>query len=506
MKNLKHILSTGLLLAGLMYLEVAYAQLTIDPGGLVAIKNGSSMQIDMDLKINAINGSSGYFSDQTTSSGGVDITGNVSVERYMVADIWHNVAPPVDSENSSVYTGTNLIWYYDETLILNDWNFGWVLFSGPLGTFRAYDVLFQNGDVLVDYTGAGNELNTGPFSRAVTITNSTPTETPEHKGWNLMANPYPSPINWQTAAGYNKTSINDAKYIWDGSNDIYTIWLGGGAPIGINGGTRYIPSNQGFWVQAVSNGTFGINNAARTGFMAATPDFYKSTEQFDYPLLSLVVKNNQHSDEAVIRFIEGNSEKFDVNYDASKLFSRNDKVPQISIVSGKDILALNTFSQIEDDLEIPVYFKCAGEGYFTLEIAERTNLLPGIAVYLKDEQTDEVINLSDAGQYFFYHDPFNAEDRFKIIFNPNPDIINNLKPENYFSVYSNRNKVVLVKNSVKKLNGKVSVYNMQGKLVFAKELSVNRSDSFTLHVEPGYYIVQINTQEAVNNSKVIITK
>ena len=280
-------------------------QFTVDPGGLVSIKQGSTMYIDMDFKVNAVNGSSGYFSDQTTN-GDITITGNVSVERYMTPDVWHNVASPVSSENSSSFTGTELIFYYDETLILNDWNFGWVMYSGPLSVPRGYDVLFYTTGVLVDYTGTGGQLNTGSYTIGLTNTNSTPTEIASHKGWNLVANPYPSPVDWQASSGWNKSSINDAKYIWDGANDIYTIWVGGGAPFGVNGGTQYIPSNQGFWVQATGNGNFGIANAVRTGFITGTPDYYKEIEVVDYPVLSLVAYGDTHSDEAVIRFIEGN--------------------------------------------------------------------------------------------------------------------------------------------------------------------------------------------------------
>jgi hypothetical protein len=239
--------------------------------------------------------------------------------------------------------------------------------------------------------------------------------------------------------------------------------------------------------------------------MTATPDYYKSQEVFDYPLLSLIASNEQYSDEAIIRFIEGNTEKFDLNYDASKLFSRNDKVPQISMVSGKDILALNTYSQIEDDLMVPLNFDCSQEGYYTLEISDRTNLNPGTEVYLKDKVTDEMVHFSDELRYHFYHDPYNSSDRFIIFFNPNPDLINNLIPENYFSVYTNKNKVILVKNSVKELNGSVMVFNMHGQIVYSNTLYFSASNTFTLNVVPGYYVVQIRTDETVNNSKIVIT-
>ena len=102
-------------------------------------------------------------------------------------------------------------------------------------------------------------------------------EIESHKGWNLVGNPYPSPLDWLSEAGWDKSDINDAKYIWNPAAYNYTIFLGGSEPIGINGGTRYIPSNQGFWVQANQNGTLSVNNVARVGIMSSTPDFYKST-------------------------------------------------------------------------------------------------------------------------------------------------------------------------------------------------------------------------------------
>lgn len=503
----RHIVRLSLLLAGFLAIENGYGQLTIDPGGLISIKDGSTMYIDMNFKINAIDGSSGYFSDQTSTPGDVTVTGNVSIERYMAADIWHNVASPVSNETSAVYSGTDDVWYYDESLILNDWNFGWVWQpAGSLAVPRGYDVYFDGTDVLVDYTGTGNELNTGSYTIAVTNTNSTPTEVAAHKGWNLVANPYPSPVDWQAGSGWNKSSINDAKYIWDGVNDIYTIWIGGGSPIGINGGTQYIPSNQGFWVQAMSNGNFGISNAVRTGFITGTPDFYKEKEVFEYPLLSLEVSDEYHSDEAVIRFIEGNTEKFDRNYDASKLFSMNPNVPQICLVHVKEKMALNTFSEIYDNLEEPMNFKCAKSGFYTISISDRTNLSSDVTVYLKDKVENKMINLTELRQYQFYHDPFNAEERFIIYFNPTTDVINNLDPANYFSVYASKDKVFLVKNSVKELNGDIYVYDLHGRQIFYKQLINNKIDSFTIDDPPGYYIVQIRTPETVNNSKVVIIK
>jgi hypothetical protein len=462
------------------------------------------MYIGMDFKINSIDGSSGYFSDQT-NSGDVTITGNVSVERYMTGDsTWHNAATPVSNETSAVYVGTDLVWYYDETLILNNWNFGWVLYNGALNPPRGYDVMFYGADVLVDYTGTGGELNTGAFSIALTNTNSTPTEIASHKGWNLVGNPYPSPVDWQAPSGWNKSSINDAKYIWDGPNDIYTIWLGGGAPVGINGGTQYIPSNQGFWVQASSNGNFGIANATRCGFITGTPDFYKQAEVFDYPLLSLVAYSETHSDEAVIRFINGNTSGFDLNMDASKLFSRNPDIPQLYIQENDFKFALNTYSDFIEDIPIPLNFRCDKPGYYSLEIADRTTLSPNTKVYLKDEFDQKIINLSEEVKYDFYHDPSSSDSRFKLFFNPSEDVIKNISPDHYYTIYTNGTTIKIIKNTMKENPALLTIFNMHGQAIYSTNLSNNKTTAINLTQPKGCYIVNIVASDYLFTKKIIL--
>ncbi len=508
-KNFNYIKYLFIVCIVLVMTVASFAQLTIDPGGLISIKQGSSMYIGTDFKINAINGGSGIFSDQTTN-GDVTITGNVSVERYLVKEIWHNVASPVSSATTSVYDDSfstyDLVFYYDETMVYNDWNFGWVLMNSgdALTPFKGYDVL-DSADITVDYTGSGSAaLNTGAYTIAVTNTSSTPTEIASHKGWNLVGNPYPSPVDWQASSGWTKTSINDAKYIWDGTNDQYTIWLGGGAPVGINGGTQYIPSNQGFWVQATSNGNFGISNAVRTGYITGTPDFYKSGEVFDYPLVSLIAEGDGHTDETIVRFIEGTTKKFDRNWDATKLFSMNPDVPQLYIENNGYDFALNTLPEIEENLYVPLDFKCAKAGYYTIRLTDRTNIGNHTELYLKDMLEHKIINLKQEGAYGFYHTSDNDNARFQLLFNPSQDVLNGITPDNYFSVYSNGNKIFIIKNTTRTLTGQVIVYNLQGQIISMQPISENKRSQLTINRATGYYIVRVQTSETVINTKVLI--
>ncbi len=483
--------------------QIVWAQFTLAPGGFITVKEGGSLMIGADLEIQSVSGSSGYLVDNTID-GDITITGDILVKRYMTADMWHNVASPVSNQNSSCFTGTDLVFYYDETIIQNDWNFGWVMYSGNLEEFRGYDVYFYTNPVTVNYEATGSEsINTGSYSIGVTITDVPNGEIPSHKGWNLVGNPYPSPVDWLASSGWGKSDINDAKYIWDGTNDVYTIFLGGGAPVGLNGGTRYIPSNQGFWVQAVTTGNFSINNAVRIGDISGTPDFYKS-DDFDYPLLSLISSGYGFEDEIIVRFIEGTTNGFDLNYDAAKLFSMNNQVPQLSIIHGGDAMALNTYPELKEDLGVDLNFQCSKAGYYKIEITDRTNIEYPDEIYLKDNLENQIINLSEIISYNFKHEPRTGSGRFKLWFNPNEDIKNNLDPESYFKVHAYKNVITILKNTVKDITGSILVRNMLGETVFFKSLENSREVNYNVNLPTGYYIVSIISEEHRSNSKILI--
>jgi len=488
-----------LLVAG----NILHGQFTIAPGGYISIEEGGTMWIGTSLQIESDATASGFLVDRTID-GDITITGDIVVERYMTPDIWHNVASPVSNGNSSSFVGTDIVFYYDETIILNDWNFGWVMYSGPLEVFKGYDLLWFDNPLTVTYNATGAEsVNTGTHTIGVTITDVSNGEIPSHKGWNLVGNPYPSPVDWMVSSGWDKDDINDAKYIWDGSNDIYTIFLGGFAPIGINGGTQFIPSNQGFWVQATVTGSMSINNACRVGEMGVTPDYYKDGN-IDYPMVSLVASGNSFSDEIIIRFLEGTTGGFDINYDATKLYSSNPEVPQLILNTGESVMALNTLPEITEDLEVQLDFYCGKEGYYTISLSDRSNLDRGMEVYLKDLIEDKIINLGESLYYGFNHKTDNPMDRFRIYFNPTSDIINNINPESYFTIYTYNNTLIVLKNTIKSLNGEITVFNMLGMPVWKGETGNSEKMEKQLDLPPGSYVVRINAGVFTHNTRILL--
>ena len=476
------------------------AQLTINPGGFITINQSASLFVGATLKINSDASGSGYLVDKT-NNGDVSIVGNVSIERYIGGNGWHNTASPVVGASTGIYSNTDLVFYYDETIILNDWNFGWVWHQGALSVMKGYDV-YLDAALTANYTAAdGQSLNTGSYSINITRTNVANGEAENRKGWNLIGNPYPSPVDWLLEAGWDKSDINDAKYIWSPTNNNYTIFLGGSSPTGINDGTRYIPSNQGFWVQATQDGSININNSSRVGIMSSTPDYYKSGDEVVE--LRLKSSGNGYTDETMIRFLPGATSQFDVNIDASKLFSTNDSVSQICTISDKNLLAINSLPSMEDGLAVSMNFSCKTAGYYSIFMDEKSTIPYTTAIFLVDLAEDKIVNLR-TNEYMFFHSPMDKNQRFIIYFNPSNDIKNNISPNDYYSVTSFNKTIYITRNTNTYHAGIIQVFNMLGQKIHVEELSNSKNQKILINGFSGYYIVRIINQNNISNFKIKI--
>lgn len=497
--KLKYLLFISLVM---LYGNELFSQFMVKAGSSITIKEGSNLYIGTNMTLESTSSGSGHFADQTINGDAV-ITDNIIVERYIQANGWHNVSMPVSTANTSIFSGTDLTFYYDETKVQNDWNFGWVWYQGNLVPFKGYDVFLDASAITTNYTASNSSgLNTGTYNIGVFKTDVANGETENHKGWNLIGNPYPSPVDWLEESGWGKSDINDAKYIWNPAAGSYTIFIGGPNPIGINGGTRFIPSNQGFWVQATTNGSISINNSCRKGIMLSTPDYYKTTDTY-CPLISLIAQGNLLSDETIIRFIENTSTGFDVNFDALKLTSGSKMLPQISIYQNKIEFAANSYPKLIDDMEIPINFLCATSGNYCIKLGERSNTTAITGIYLFDKIEKHFVNLSLEGHYCFGHDATNIKQRFIIVINPSSNKLLSLKTASPFLVYS-FNKTINISNLLdKETNAEIQVINLLGQTVLSKPLRESNA-SFTISSGTGYYMVRIVSSEGQFNTKIFI--
>ncbi len=131
-------------------------------------------------------------------------------------------------------------------------------------------------------------------------------------GWNLVANPYPSAIDWNSN-GIGKTNVNEAVYIWSNRKKSYSSYLGG---LGVNGGTNLLASGQAFMLSATGpNAQLTFSESAK---ISSNPSVQRNNAG---SLVRLNVQAGEFSDEIIIADRANAQRGFDAGMDAKKLWN-----------------------------------------------------------------------------------------------------------------------------------------------------------------------------------------
>ncbi len=302
----------------------------------------------------------------------ITITGDAIVERYVNASerSWYHLASAVngatvdDWQNEIPITGSFLghsnlggsngtsVYGYNESENSTSNEDGWLAFpaagSDSLVTiangkgYRFY--LRQNvsnplGGVTIDGKGT---LNAGNKTMPVSFTSSGVLAA---DGWNLVGNPYASTIDWYDPS-WTKVGLDDAMYVWDGTLKRYASFVG---DVGINGGSRFVPSGQAFWVKA---------NAANPSLVArqtvksnGQPTLLKP--QSTSNVIRLTLKDGADQTENVVRFVSDATNAFDEAYDAH-FFYDNYPLKMCSYNSDGKYYSINALEE-DGDLDIPLW-------------------------------------------------------------------------------------------------------------------------------------------------------
>jgi hypothetical protein len=125
-------------------------------------------------------------------------------------------------------------------------------------------------------------------------------------------------------------------------------------------------------------------------------------------------------------------------------------------------------------------------------------------IYLKDKFNDRIINLCENQTFEFYHDPMNNNDRFRVLFNPSENVLNEKYPDSYFSVFTVGDQVHIIRNSTEDLSGQVYLYTITGQKIHEEPLDMSQQSSISVQVPTGYYILYIVTNQYVYNKKLLI--
>lgn len=241
-------------------------------------------------------------------------------------------------------------------------------------------------------------------------------------GWNLIANPFPSAIDW-TSAGVTRTNVENAIYVHDYINGRYESYVDG---VGINGGSNLIPSSQGFFVRA--NGASPSLTISETAKTTSSPAFTRQGVVANVLRMRLTAANGR-SDESALRFDSRATLAFDASMDAAN-FVGDAGVDLATLTPTAEPLAIDSRPEVNGSTTIDLALTIAGQGTLSFEGLSTFN--QGYTLTLLNKTTGQQTPIQDG-----LIASVSANEAYAIVVNNTVTSLNNAVAGQSFSLYPN---------------------------------------------------------------------
>jgi hypothetical protein len=447
--------------------------LTIYPAGKLTVKN--------DISLFSVAGNMVIQGDATSTGSFVDlgittVAGTTTVARVLDGN-WvpgnttyksHLISSPVRGQSNALFYGS----------LMNIWNEpaqNWDPLTLPYITMKAgkgYAVAPLAPGITATFSG---KLNTGD-----TIANVTNAGTGTWSGYNLVGNPYPSAINWNSSVVL--TNVGTAAWVWNGGNYIAND----------QGTGLVIAAEQGFFVRATAAGTVKFTNAARTH----GGTFYKSSVS---DLLTLKVSGNDYWDQTQIAVKPMATAGYDDMYDAMK-FPGSPEAPQFYSMLPVEQLSINALPDLNGTPLVQLGFKAGSSNIFTITADGIETFASNTEFFLEDLVANKVQNLRVNPVYIFSAAPGQVEHRFNLHFAPVG--IQESPLTSGIKIYSAEKSVYV--NISTDMKGIIVVYNMLGREIARADIQSLSINKINLDVPSGFYLVKVDGDSNTSTGKVFI--
>lgn len=451
-----------------------------------------------------------------SGAGAGSVTGNLTMQRYLASGFGYKYfcspfqAAPVSefADDVDLAAAFPTFYSYGENHDTTWW-FNYTTGTNVLAPMLGYAVNFgaSADPKTVDVTGVVSNGN-----MSVTLYNHNKAHT---KGFTLVGNPYPSPIDWDASSGWTRTNVDNAVYYFNSGSanqyvGSYSTYINGVSSDGI--ANNLIPAMQGFFVH-VTNGTYpvtgtlGFSNAIRINTL--NPVFHKSGLKEDDILLRIAAgfdDANGFADPMVIRFNEDALREFNVQQDAVKLMNTNPKVPSFYIVSDDSRrYAIKALPVPEDSLTIiPVGIKTLQDGLvdFSVVTLEQQNFWRRF--YLSDDKYKSVTALNTDATYQVFLEKGVYDDRFSIIMSMK-EIQTSSGSETGLVSYYHGGKVYVYLDLLNGEHADLQITDMLGRIIHREHVSgIIGLHAMSINVQSGVYIISLRSDRLVASKKILI--
>lgn len=449
-------------------------------------------------------------------SGSGEVLGNLTIQRYIASGFGYKYfSSPFQSDTVGDFSNDmNLaasfpaFYRHDENQSSNGW-INYTTGSGTLSPMRGYaaNLGASSAAKTVDLKGVVNNHN-----YSLTLYNHNMAYT---QGFNLVGNPYPSPVDWDAAGGWTKTNIDNAVYFFNaGSTDqytgVYSSYINGVSSDGIAGNT--IAAMQGFFVHA-SNGSFpvtallGINNNAR--IINGSASFFRvGGVQASQPLVRLsagLADQPAMTDPLVVYFDDAASGKFDKELDALKLMNTDSLFPNLyAVAADTKKLSIRALPVTADTITVvPLGLTTKKDGWVNFKAADLVNIPPALYIYLTDQLTGINHDLRKDPVYSLHLAHGDYENRFFLKLSKKELDAAAGSALSDFKTYNSGGKLFVNPQLTGGEKASVTVVNMLGQIVCRQEIAGNGFTPLQPVFANGTYVVNLGGTKTLSK-KILI--
>lgn len=523
-------------------------KLTIDNGISVTIGSGKYIKVINEI-VNNNTGSTNFtvesdanliqVNDSSVDTGKVIVKRNTSLKR-LDYNYW---GCPVTGQNLRYFSINTLIarfYVYRETDDYFDGVFAYSSYPGfssalafPLQDKNSYNFVAAKGYVVRSPNDFTSSLTTFIGSFEGNPNNGQKTFSLEYTdanhGFNLVANPYPSNIDFDALYTENQTKIYQTAYFWTNVNpnpimqgtnypanyngtdyyNNYAVYNGSGgvsatSTSAVNGSktpNQFIKVGQGFLIKskaAGKNQNLIFKNSIRT---SDNSGFYfnnkNSSTAIDRFWLTLSTPLDVHND-ILIAYKENASDDFELDFDAPLVTSPPDSF--YSILGDKKLMIQGRKYPLLLNDKVILGQRFYEDGTYTIAIKQKEGIFDGgQSVYLKDKATGTVTNLSETA-YTFFAVAGEETNRFEILYKYST-LGNNDATKKGLTVYQTDGYVMV--EAPEKIN-KLSIYDATGRLMYQENTNDKNAKVSSRKLIAGEYFVAIETINKKETKKIII--
>jgi len=247
-----------------------------------------------------------------------------------------------------------------------------------------------------------------PASTKLSFSSSSPVGS---QGFNLVGNPYPSSIDWETyqtatsGTGIYAPNVLATIYLLDPKSHNFGAYIKGGNGAGTNNASNIIVSGQGFFVTAQNTSAqLQFNESAKTNTQVVVPKLLMGapTDEASVQYLRLkLAEDSVNTEDIVVRFKSDATPIYDQNIDAAYKTGQG-RVNLASISSDQVDLAINTLPlPKQTPLTIGLNFNVTVDGNYTLNLTDLVGIPKLFDVRLTDGYKKGTSNLKEKNTYSF---------------------------------------------------------------------------------------------------------